>query len=187
MKNGIYSMEGIHTEIGNKRVGSDFFMRDVLDVAPDMIGKALSVRQTDGRILSFAITETEAYRGAADKACHASKGHTVRNSVMYLKGGHVYMYLIYGMYWMLNFVTSLEEDPQAVLIRGISVTYGPGRLTRKLGLDRSFYGENASVSERIWVEEGTLNVKVHSGTRIGVDYAGKEWAAKPWRFYTNDL
>ena len=97
------------------------------------------------------------------------------------------MYLIYGMYWMLNFVASLEEDPQAVLIRGISGTYGPGRLTRKLGLDRSFYGEDASVSERIWVEEGTYKVKVLSGPRIGVDYAGKEWAGKPWRFYTNDL
>jgi len=180
-------MEGIRTRELNIRLGSDFFSRDVLDVAPDMIGKILSVRQPDGRILSFAITETEAYRGVTDKACHASKGHTERNSVMFRRGGHVYMYLIYGMYWMLNFVTSVEDDPQAVLIRGISGTYGPGRLTGKLGLDRSFYGEDASVSERIWVGESLQKVKVQTGPRIGVGYAGKEWAGKPWRFYTVDL
>jgi DNA-3-methyladenine glycosylase len=180
-------MEGIHIRELNSRLGSDFFTRDVLDVAPDMIGKILSVRQPDGSILRFAITETEAYRGVADKACHASKGRTARNSIMFCKGGHVYMYLIYGMYWMLNFVTSLENDPQAVLIRGISGTYGPGRLTGKLGLDRSFYGEDASVSERIWVEESLQKVKVQSGPRIGVGYAGTEWAGKSWRFYTTDL
>lgn len=180
-------MGGIHTDPVNRRLDLDFFTRDVLDVAPEMIGKILSVRQSSGEILSFAITETEAYKGIADKACHASKGRTVRNSVMFCRGGHVYMYLIYGMYWMLNFVTSLEEDPQAVLIRGISGTYGPGRLTRKLGIDKSFYGEDASLSERIWVEERNLKVKVLSGPRIGVDYAGKEWAMKPWRFYTHDI
>ncbi len=99
------------------------------------------------------ITETEAYRGGEDLACHASKGLTPRTRVMFGEGGYLYMYLIYGMYWMMNVVTGPEGVPQAVLFRGLRELSGPGRLTRLLGVDQSFYGEDLVQSGRIWIEE----------------------------------
>ena len=87
------------------RFNSNFFSRDVLAVAPDLIGKILVRSFENGIAERFIITEVEAYRGAEDMACHASKGRTARTDVMYHQGGLVYVYLIYGMYWMLNFVT----------------------------------------------------------------------------------
>jgi DNA-3-methyladenine glycosylase len=101
---------------------------------------------------------------------------------MYLHGGLVYMYFISGMYWMMNIVTEKENIPQAVLIRGIQGYNGPGKITRALGIDRSFYGEDLTVSELIWIEESGINPQFKTSPRIGVDYAG-EWKDKPWRFF----
>lgn len=165
------------------RLTKNFYTRDVLEVAPALVGKILVRCFPDGSIFRGTITETEAYCGEQDLACHASRGKTARNSVMYESGGLIYIYLIYGMYWMLNFVTGGENQPQAVLIRGIEGCYGPGRLTRQLQIDRSFYGEDLTASQRIWVEDNGLNVPVSCSTRIGIDYAGPIWASKPWRFY----
>ncbi len=165
------------------RLSSDFFFRDVLDVAPDLLGKYL-VRRFDGdRIMKYRITEVEAYRGTEDRACHANKGRTPRTEVMFGEGGRVYVYFIYGMYWLLNLVTGAENDPSAVLIRGIEGFPGPGRVGRELQLDRSFYGESLITSERIWVEDGEPVNEIHTSKRIGIDYSGEEWAAKLWRFY----
>ncbi|MBN1925666.1 MAG: DNA-3-methyladenine glycosylase [Prolixibacteraceae bacterium] len=164
------------------RLGNSFFLRDVLDVAPALIGKTLVRRFNTGEIRSYIITETEAYRGEEDKACHASKGLTPRTAVMYQPGGVIYVYLIYGMYWMLNFVTSEKGNPSAVLIRGIEGFNGPGRVGRELQLDLSFYGEELLQSERLWVEKGITPVGIVCSERIGVDYAGKKWAEKKWRF-----
>lgn len=164
------------------RLNSDFFNRDVLLVAPELINKILVRKYSDGTINRFRIIETEAYRGEEDLACHASKGRTPRTGIMYLPGGKVYVYLIYGMYHMLNFVTSEENNPQAVLIRGIEGFNGPGKLTKHLMIDKSFYGEELSSSDRIWVENDGTIPKYSAGTRIGIDYAG-EWKDKPWRFY----
>jgi DNA-3-methyladenine glycosylase len=163
------------------RLERDFFGRDVLQVAPDLIGKILVRKFADGTISRFKIIETEAYRGEEDLACHASKGRTHRTEVMYHNGGKVYVYLIYGMYQMLNFVTAGENNPQAVLIRGIEGFNGPGKLTRRLQIDKSFYGEDLATSDRLWVEnDGTIH-EFLTGTRIGIDYAGG-WKDKPWRF-----
>jgi len=159
----------------------EFFTRDVLIVAPELLGKIL-VCKVDGDFFRYRITETEAYRGVDDLACHASKGRTARTEAMYHTGGVVYVYLIYGMYWMLNIVTGNENDPQAVLIRGLEGIYGPGRLTRKLQIDKSFYDEDVTVSPRIWIEDDGFVPQYKTGTRIGIDYAG-EWKDKPWRFY----
>jgi DNA-3-methyladenine glycosylase len=167
------------------RIGTDFFSRDVLIVAPELIGKNLCRRGNTGFVESYIITEVEAYRGTDDLACHASKGRTPRTEVMFGEGGHIYVYLIYGMYWMLNFVTGQKNDPQAVLIRGLKGCNGPGKLTRLLGIDKSFYGEDLSASSRIWVEETGLSPIIETNPRIGVDYAGAEWASKPWRFTTH--
>jgi len=165
-----------------QRLPLAFYTRDVLDVAPDLIGKVIIRKWEDGSISRHVISETEAYRGDGDKACHASKGRTQRTDVMFETGGKVYMYLIYGMYWMLNVVTSVENDPQAVLVRGFSDQYGPGRITRMLELDRSFYGEDLILSERLWIEDHGSNPEYSCMPRIGIDYAGEPWTGKPWRY-----
>lgn len=164
------------------RLDQKFFERDVLKVAPDLIGKNLYRRFENGDIYKFIITETEAYRGEEDLACHASKGRTRRTEIMYHSGGHIYMYLIYGMYWMFNIVTGNINESQAVLIRGIEGYNGPGKLTKALQLDRSFYGDNLIHSDRIWIDSGLNNTKYMESNRIGIEYAGKEWSVKPWRY-----
>ena len=164
------------------RLDKDFFTRDVLDVAPGLIGKKLLRKWSDGRVSEYIITETEAYRGGEDMACHASKGRTSRTEVMFGEGGHLYMYFIYGMYWMMNVVTGVENIPQAVLLRGLREASGPGRLTRLLGVDRSFYGEDLAFSDRIWIEESGSAPVYTTGTRVGIDYAGEPWKSKKWRF-----
>jgi DNA-3-methyladenine glycosylase len=165
-----------------QRLPPQFFTRDVLKVAPDLLGKILVRRFPDGHEMQFIISETEAYRGEGDLACHASKGLTERTKIMYLEGGHIYVYLIYGMYWMLNFVTSCENNPQAVLIRAFTAINGPGRITKTLGIDKSFNGENLYQSERLFVCDNDLKISYRTAPRIGIDYAGKIWANKPWRF-----
>lgn len=166
----------------SERVQSDFFQQDALEVAPELIGKNL-IRQFDNKTAAkFRITEIEIYRGEEDLACHASRGRTKRTSVMYENGGLVYVYLIYGMYWMLNFVTGSKDHPQAILIRGITGYDGPGKLTRHLQIDKSFYGEDLSVSERIWVENDSYEAYYMNYPRVGVDYAGEIWKNKPWRY-----
>ncbi|WP_163322480.1 DNA-3-methyladenine glycosylase [Draconibacterium mangrovi] len=166
----------------SSRIPNSFFLRDVTQVAPELLGKLLVRRFADGTIQKFVITETEAYSGGEDKACHANKGLTPRTKVMFEEGGLVYVYLIYGMYWMLNFVTGEPDDSSAVLIRGVEGISGPGRVGRTLQLDKSFYGENLGTSERIWVEDTGENPKFITAPRVGIDYAGEPWISKPWRF-----
>ncbi|MDR1054721.1 MAG: DNA-3-methyladenine glycosylase [Prevotellaceae bacterium] len=165
------------------RLSAGFFQRDVLTVSPELLGKKLIRRYPNGFIQHYTITELEAYCGVTDLACHASKGRTKRTEILYHNGGVVYMYLIYGMYWMLNIVTSIEGDPQAILIRGVEDTEGPGRIGKLLQLDKSFYGEDLSTSQRLWVENvpAIAPADIITTPRIGIDYAG-EWAHKPWRF-----
>ena len=154
------------------RLDHTFFRRDVLEVAPALLGKRLVRRYDDGREEAFLITETEAYRGEEDLACHASKGKTPRTATMYLPGGVLYIYLIYGMYWMMNIVTGAEEDPQAVLIRGIEGFDGPGKLTRRLGIDKSFDAEDLVTSPRIWLEETGLRPSRNPSDRLGMSSSG---------------
>lgn len=164
------------------RLNREFYTRDVLKVAPDLLGKNLVIHPPHGSILKLEIEEVEAYRGEEDKACHACRGRTHRNRVMYGEGGKVYVYFVYGMYWMLNFVTGKENNPQAVLIRGLNGLSGPGRLTRDLGINGEFYGEDLTISDRIWVEESGEKCKYVTKPRFGIDYAGDPWRDKPWRF-----
>jgi DNA-3-methyladenine glycosylase len=166
----------------DRRLDRQFYCRDVLEVAPALLGKSIVSLDESGRRSVFTITETEAYRGNEDRACHASKGRTERTEVMFGDGGHLYMYLIYGMYWMMNVVTGERGIPQAVLIRGLKEASGPGRLSRLLGLDRGFYGEDLVNSSRLWIEESGLNPEYTAAPRIGIAYAGEPWISKPWRF-----
>ena len=166
-----------------RRLPREFFIRDVLVVAPELPGKNLVVRMVDGRYGRFQITEVEAYRGSEDKACHACRGRTARTEIMFHEGGRLYIYLIYGMYWMLNIVTGKENDPQAVLIRGLENYQGPGKLTKSFGIDRSFYGEDLVFSKRIWIEDAGVTPVIKIAARIGIEYAGEYWKTRPWRFY----
>lgn len=163
------------------RLEKDFFEIDVLEIAPELLGKVLVRRYPSGIVRRFLITETEAYRGEEDLACHASRGKTSRTRIMYEPGGFVYVYLVFGMHWMLNFVTGKIAEPQAVLIRSLKEMSGPGRLTKLLEIDRSFYGEDLSMSNRIWVEDHDKYPEWETTVRIGIDYAG-DWKFKPWRF-----
>ena len=164
------------------RLDPVFYRRDVLKVAPELLGKFLVRKFDDGRLVKHLITEVEAYRGEEDLACHASKGKTQRTSTMYLPGGVLYIYLIYGMYWMMNIVTGPADHPQAVLIRGIEEYQGPGKLTRHLKIDKTFNGENLATSSRIWLEDNGLRPKYTTLPRVGVDYAGEYWKNVPWRY-----
>ncbi len=164
------------------RLPSAFYQREVLQVSPDLLGKILVRKFEDGLVKKFMITEVEAYRGSDDWACHANKGKTARTRVMFGEGGKVYVYLIYGMYWMLNIVTGKEDEASAVLIRGVEGISGPGRVGKALQLDKSFYGEDLLTSNRIWIENSERQIKYTSTPRIGIDYAGEPWISKPWRF-----
>jgi len=169
------------------RLPRNFFSRDVLEAAPDLLGKILVRRFDNGELLRLTINEVEAYRGEEDLGCHASKGRTKRTDAMYQRGGLLYVYLIYGMYWLLNFTTGQEGAPQAVLIRGSLEIKGPGRIGRALRLDKSFYREDSITSERLWIEKNeNLSEKpeIITSPRIGIDYAGEHWAGKHWRFVT---
>lgn len=167
-----------------RKICRNFYTRDVLEVAPDLIGKDIVLHLNHGTTVRHQITDVEAYRGTEDKACHASKGKTRRTEVMFHEGGILYIYLIYGMYWMMNIVTGNTGTPQAALIRGVAGISGPGRLTKSLSIDSSFNGEDLTTSGRIWLEDRGLKPRFKTGTRIGIDYAGDYWKNVPWRYFT---
>lgn len=170
-----------------KILARSYFGRPTLTVARALVGKYL-VRENRARTIAGRIIEVEAYIGTEDKACHASKGRTARTEVLFGPPGISYVYLIYGMYHMLNVVTEQAEFPAAVLIRAIEVDGtlidGPGKICRELYIDRSLHRVDLTSGQQIWFEDrGTRVPKQRIGTfpRIGVDYAGA-WAKKPWRF-----
>jgi len=163
------------------KLGHGFYERDALIVAADILENKLCWKDESGMVQNKVITDVEIYRGEEDKACHACKGKTKRTNVMYMSGGLVYVYLIYGMYWMLNTVTGREGEPQAILIRGVEGVDGPGKVGKLLKLDKSFYGEDLVKGERIWIEDAVRKGDYEELPRVGVDYAG-EWAERLWRF-----
>jgi DNA-3-methyladenine glycosylase len=162
----------------------DFFNRPVVEVARDLLRMNLCVRQKKDQVIKMTINETEAYDGEEDLACHASKGKTPRNQVMYGEPGVIYLYLCYGMHWLLNIVCEKKGYPAAVLLRGTLEVNGPGRLTKKLGIDGQLNRKRAVYSNGLWFEQGDLVKKeIQTGPRIGVNYAGEYWAKKPYRFW----
>ena len=168
------------------RLERDFYSRDVLEVAPELLGQTIIHKNDNGELMRYTISEVEAYKGNDDLACHASKGRTPRTETMFAQGGTIYVYLIYGMHWMMNIVTGSVDDPQAILIRGLQGCKGPGRLTKMLGVNKEYNGEDLCKSERIWLDyTPTRLIEVKSGPRIGIDYAGPYWANMPWRFWVD--
>lgn len=162
-----------------------FFNRPTLDVARELLGKQLCRRLDSGKILRARICETEAYDGFEDKASHASKGETTRNVVMFGPPGRAYIYLCYGVHWLLNISTREQGYPAAVLIRGVEGVQGPGRLTKHFQINRAFNDQLLTRVGGLWVEDAGDDLEQDSivcTPRIGIDYAGPEWAAVPWRF-----
>ena len=111
------------------KLGYDFYHHPCLEVARDLVGKVLVCG--DKRL---RISETEAYCGESDTACHAHKGKTKRTEVMYMEAGTVYIYLCYGVHWLLNIVTGEVNEPEAVLIRACVEANGPAKLTKHMGI-----------------------------------------------------
>lgn len=160
--------------------------KNTVALARGLLGRVLVTTGSAGVLHRARICEVEAYQGEEDLACHASKGRTARTDVMYAAGGVWYVYLCYGVHEMLNLVTGPEGRPSAILIRGVEGATGPGRLTRLLGIDRRFNACPASPATGLWIEDDGYRPprgSIRTGPRIGVDYAGPVWAAKPWRFY----
>ena len=175
-----------------KRVGAgDFFRRDALVVAPELLGKVLCCRGEDGVVRRGRISECEAYRGEDDTACHARFGRTKRSEVLYMPGGHAYVYLCYGIHHLMNVVTGPEDMPQAVLLRALvpvgdtTNMTGPGRLTKALGITVADNRLDLCTSNRLWIEDdGFTPEKINTSPRIGIGYATPDDQALPWRFTT---
>ncbi len=161
---------------------SYFQKHNAVHLAQSLLGKTLVRKFPDGRELRSQIIETEAYFGADDLASHASKGRTLRTELMFGEGGFIYVYFIYGRYWLLNIVTGKAGHPEAILIRGLNTVSGPGRVGNLLELDKTFYGENLATSERLWIEHSEREGEISALPCVGVDYAGEVWKNMPWRF-----
>lgn len=189
----------------------DFFEHHAKTVARELIGKVLLIN-SNGKILSGIINETEAYHGFTDDACHGHKGETERCKSLFKDGGHVYVYFTYGIHHMLNIVTFDRGTPSAVLIRSIipktgknelatnrfnknykdlssnqlkTLTNGPGKLTQAFKIDRSFDGVELNKKNKIWIEDQNIKIdkeKILLTPRIGIDYAEKS-KNWDWRFY----
>ena len=166
-----------------KRLDSSLYFLPATELAPKLLGKLLCVKR-EGELITLRITETEAYFGEEDTACHAHKGRTQRTEILYSKGGNVYVYLCYGIHCLMNIISGEENHPEGVLIRGVEGFNGPGKLTKYMGIDRTFNGLSAVDSDVIWVADDGFEVdKIYTSPRIGIDYATEEYRNKPWRFY----
>lgn len=180
-----------------------FFCRDTLVVARDLLGK-LIVRSLGSEQLVVRVVEVEAYKGLSDPASHAYGGNRGRASVMFGEVGRAYVYFTYGNHFCMNVVArSLRSKAGAVLFRaaepleGLEVmmqnrgtreprllTSGPGRLTKALMIDRSFYGTDLTVRGELFIADGHLKEKeqVVTATRVGIARA----RFRPWRFFIRD-
>ena len=187
-----------------KVLPADFFDRPTLVVAKELLGKFL-VRKVGKKEVALMITETEAYDGFKDKASHASRGQTPRNTPMFGPPGTMYVYFTYGIHWMLNLVCGKEKYPAAVLIRGLeslekvlrsgeiyrtparktfSKLNGPAKLTKFLQIDKSLNTKMLGKESGLWVEDRGVVVRprdIERTPRVGISYAG-EYVDKPWRF-----
>jgi DNA-3-methyladenine glycosylase len=157
-------------------------------IARWLLGKYL-VRATPRGPVARMITEVEAYHSGRDRACHASRGRTPRTETLFAPGGVWYVYLCYGMHEMLNLVTGPADFPAAVLIRGVDGIRGPGRVTKALGVDRRLNRAPCAPASGLWIEDRGRRIPrngIVATPRVGVDYAGRFWGKKPWRFVLTD-
>ena len=154
----------------------EFYHRPCLEVARDLVGKVLVYGDKQLRI-----SETEAYVGESDTACHAHKGRTRRTEVMYMEAGTIYIYLCYGVHWLLNIVTGEENEPEAVLIRACVEAEGPGKLTKRLGITGQLNRKHICGEELYIIDDG-FQCEVITDKRVGIGYASQADQDKLWRF-----
>lgn len=164
------------------KLNKSFYEQDVLEVAPALIGKLLVRKLDSGQILRYRITETEAYKGEEDSACHARFGKTTRTFVLYKRGGFSYVYLCYGMHYLFNVVTGKKDNPQAVLIRAVEGYNGPGRVTKAMAIDKSLNEVDLTTSSKLWIEDDAHKAEYITAKRVGIDYATEPYKSIEWRF-----
>lgn len=160
-----------------ERLSYEFYHRHALEVAPELVGKLLV---HNGKALR--ISETEAYCGESDTACHASRGRTKRTEVLYADAGTIYVYLCYGMHWLMNVITGNVDDPQGVLIRACVEAPGPGRLTKALGITGEQNRGSIVTSGELWIADDGFRCNIRTDKRVGIGYASEEDQEKRWRF-----
>ena len=168
-----------------KRLGRRYYTQPATVLAQDLVGKLLC-RGTENGVLKYRIMETECYFGEEDTACHASRGRTERTRILYEEGGCAYVYLCYGMHSLFNVVTGKSGHPEAVLIRGVTGYNGPGKLTRRMGIDRGLNGEDMVSSKQLWIEDDGCRLPVRNDKRVGIDYATPEYRDILWRYIGDD-
>lgn len=176
----------------NSRLNRCFFFQDAYSLAQDLLGKVL-VRDNGATLEKWRIVETEAYGGVTDMAAHSyGNRRTKRTETMYQAGGHLYVYFIYGMYYMLNIVANREGIPEAVLIRALEPlssekqkTNGPGKLCRALKIDKSYDGLDLCEGSFYLIDDGYVPKQVVQTKRINVEYA-EEDKERLWRFYLDE-
>lgn len=164
------------------RLGREFFLRDALEVAPELVGKTLVSSLPGAQERRLVITETEVYRGVEDSACHAHRGRTKRTEMLYRSGGAVYVYLCYGIHWLLNVITGPEDFPQGVLIRACEGFEGPGKLTKYLGITGAQNGIDICSSPLLRIEDEGRMVNITTDKRVGIAYAEEADRERLWRF-----
>lgn len=165
-----------------------FYADEPLVVARRLLGGLVVHVHPERGPIAGRIVETEAYGAEEDLACHASAGRTRRTETLYGPPGYAYVYLIYGMYSMLNAVAWPEGTPGGVLIRAVEPVYGidrstdgPGKLTKALHIGQELHRADLAGPRLIFAPDREIaDEAVEATPRIGVDYAG-EWAEKPWR------
>lgn len=162
------------------KLNADFYHRPCLEVAKDLVGKVLVHDTTHGQ-LRLRIAETEAYCGEKDTACHAYKGRTMRTETLYGRSGTIYIYLCYGMHWLLNIVTGENEQPEAVLIRACVGAMGPGKLTKELCITGEL-NRQSILESNLWIEDDGFLCDIVTDKRVGIGYASVEDQNKHWRF-----
>ena len=162
------------------RLPYEFYHRPCDAVARDLLGKVI-VHQNS----RLRISETEVYWGENDTACHAHRGRTKRTEVLYADAGTIYVYLCYGIHWLLNIVTGDIDDPQAVLIRACVEAPGPGKLTKALGITGEYNRQSILETPDFWIEDDGFRCEIEADTRVGIGYASAEDQARLWRFILN--
>ena len=175
------------TAPAGRLLGPEFFDRDTVAVARDLLGKVL-VRTVDGKKLWGRLVEVEAYLGPDDLAAHSSGGRrSARNEVMYGAPGHAYVYFTYGMHHCLNFVTREQGLPQAVLVRalepgpGVGRCSGPGLVCRALHIDRNLNGAPLVPPTIYVLDDDAPSRRLYATPRIGIGQQG-DWTDRPLRF-----
>ncbi|MDR2973669.1 MAG: DNA-3-methyladenine glycosylase [Propionibacteriaceae bacterium] len=169
------------------RLEAGFYQRDVLEVAPELLGKTIVRVTANGEVRRGRITEVEAYRGEEDTACHARAGRTKRTEPLYHAGGCAYVYLCYGIHHLMNVVTGPEGLPQAALIRGLVGVPGPGRAAKALGVTLADNRTDLTSSSALWLEDdGYRPASIETTPRIGIGYASPEDQARLWRYVDRD-